>query len=87
MEINIRNPEWNQYQDWFGAITVKGNNSGNLVLWCRSHCLDSCSPHFTGTHVEQKQRGILIPKLKITSEVETVKLAVTANSKEQVNYK
>lgn len=44
------------------------------------------SSHFTPTHVEQKQRVILIPKLKITLEVATVKLAVTANSKEQVNY-
>lgn len=79
MEINIENPGWIQYQEWFGAITISLENSGNLGVWCMSNCLDSS--HFTPTHVEQKQRGILIPKLKITLEVATV----SANSKEQAN--
>lgn len=83
MEINIGNPGWNQYQEWFGAITIISlEHSGILGIWCMSYCLDIS--HFTPTHVEQK-RGIIIPKLKITLEVATVKLAVSANSKEQVN--
>lgn len=80
MEINIENPGWIQYQEWFGAITIISlENSGNLGVWCTSNCLDSS--HFTPTHVEQKQQGILIPKLKITLEVATG----SANSKEQAN--
>lgn len=79
LEINIGNPGWNQYKEWIGAITISLEHSGNLGVWCMSNCLDSS--HFTPTHVEQKQWGVLTPKLKITLEVVTV----TANSKEQVN--